>query len=335
MFNGFRWYDWIIGYFTFGLWIFWKMHKNGAPIGKIIGGFIVAIVVLFGGLAIYSQTDSGMAHDLHAAYLKDNLSSAERILKENPNVTTKEGLTASEVVEKIKSNLKAEAERIAKEKAEAKKLAFAQSKGFDSYKAYKISEDKRLLAIAKKEKVEAEQLALAKSNGYNSYEEYRKGEAKKLLAKKEAILKALDTGFMNMDNKFIFLNGGSLANRMRMRHKVIIKDNIVRIRSTDSDKNDYEELSFENGTNITVDNTKVSKRGIKDKDNFTFLNNNVYVVTMKTNKNVQRDEYSSNYDNGVYHNGAEKKLKLYFISKKQYESFVNKLNELLSLKMKV
>jgi len=129
MFNGFRWYDWVIGYFTFGLWILWKMHKNGVPIFKVIGGFIVVIGLLFGALAIYAQTDSGMAHDLQAAYLKDNLSSAEKILKENPNVTTKEGLTASEVVEKIKSDLKAEAdkkaeaERIAKEKAEAERIA--------------------------------------------------------------------------------------------------------------------------------------------------------------------------------------------------------------------
>jgi len=179
MFNGFRWYDWVIGYFTFGLWILWKMHKNGVPIFKVIGGFIVVIGLLFGGLTIYAQTDSGMAHDLQAAYLKDNLSSAERILKENPNITTKEGLTASEVVEKIKSNLKAEKEKIAQEKIKAKQkatqqLALAKSNGYDSYEAYekgeavKIAKEKAEQENAKREKAEADRLAkLTEKMDYN------------------------------------------------------------------------------------------------------------------------------------------------------------------------
>jgi len=71
------------------------------------------------------------------------------------------GKTASELYNEQKERLAPQIEKakqIAKAKAKkeaiqkSKRLALAKSKGFESYKAYKNSEDKRLLAIAKKEK---------------------------------------------------------------------------------------------------------------------------------------------------------------------------------------
>jgi hypothetical protein len=46
MFSNFKWYDWLIGLFTYGLWILWKLYKNGAidvddlkkKGGKLTGG---------------------------------------------------------------------------------------------------------------------------------------------------------------------------------------------------------------------------------------------------------------------------------------------------------
>ena len=50
MFKGFTLKDWVIGYFTLGIWIFYKMYKNGSSLGKslgIIGGFFIVVALIY------------------------------------------------------------------------------------------------------------------------------------------------------------------------------------------------------------------------------------------------------------------------------------------------
>ena len=57
MFKGFTLKDWVIGYFTLGIWILYKMHKNGVPIVKVLGGY-VGVIVLIGVLGgIFGDKD--------------------------------------------------------------------------------------------------------------------------------------------------------------------------------------------------------------------------------------------------------------------------------------
>ena len=71
MFKDFTVKDWIIGYFTLGIWIIYKMHKNGAPIGKVIGGF-VGVIVFIGILgAIFGEKKSSLANSETMATIEE------------------------------------------------------------------------------------------------------------------------------------------------------------------------------------------------------------------------------------------------------------------------
>ena len=110
IFDGFTAKDWIIGLFTGWLWIIYKMHKNGAPIGKVLGGFF-GVAILMG---ILSSTFG----------------------EKDTSSTNNETVAKTEV--KIDNS---EAERIAKEKAEAERLA--KEEDTLSYKNFKLGMDKR------------------------------------------------------------------------------------------------------------------------------------------------------------------------------------------------
>jgi hypothetical protein len=169
MFKGFRWYDWLIGLFTYGAWIVFKVLKNNGWLTlKTLKVVAVFFVILVGASFVFVNSDLGKAVELESALKNNNLADAERILSERPDIKSESGLTAAEVVAKIKLNLEqAEAERIAKEKAEAEARAEAERTA------------------------KAEQLSLAKRKGYDTYELYLAAEAERIAKEKaEAVARA-------------------------------------------------------------------------------------------------------------------------------------------------
>lgn len=120
MFDGITAKDWIIGFFTGFLWIFYKIHKNGAPFGKIIGGF-VGVIVIIGILgAIFGEKKPSST---------------------NETVTTTEVKIDNSIAEKAKveeeAKKKAESEKLAKEKAEEEAKKKAEAKRLENIAKYK------------------------------------------------------------------------------------------------------------------------------------------------------------------------------------------------------
>ncbi len=115
MFKGFTLKDWVIGYFTLGIWILYKMHKNGVPIVKVLGGF-VGVYVLIGVLGgIFGDKDKNKSSNTETETVvvekKVDNAEAERIEKEKAE--------AERLAKEEEAKKKAEAERLAKETAGA------------------------------------------------------------------------------------------------------------------------------------------------------------------------------------------------------------------------
>ncbi len=173
MFKGFRWYDWLIGIVTYGAWIVFKILRNyGLSTKKIVIGLVGAVVVLIGGGAIYESTDIGKSRRLEYALRENKLDIAERILKDNPAIKTGDGLTAAEVVEKVKANFKA---------WEEAQLALAKSKGYASYAEMQVAEEK-IAAEARAAEARAAEARAAEARAA----EARAAEEAKLVEKKKA-----------------------------------------------------------------------------------------------------------------------------------------------------
>jgi hypothetical protein len=173
MFKGFRWYDWVIGLFTYGAWIVFKILKNfGITTKQIIIGVVGFAVVGIGGGLMYENTDGRKSERLESALLSNDLNRAEKILANNEAIKTKDGLTAAQVVEKIKANIKAEEEA---------QLALAKSKGYSSYTEMKAAE----------EKLAAESKAAETEKAAKAVETAKAAETEKAAKAKEAEIVAI------------------------------------------------------------------------------------------------------------------------------------------------
>jgi len=224
MFEGWRWYDWIGVIYTFGLWgIFKILKKKGVPMGKILLSVVgLFMIFIIGGLA-YSNTDSGKAHNLTAAYNTNNLQSAQRMLKDFPDATTEDGLSVNDVIKKIEANLKAEADRVAKEKAKVETDRIAKEKAEDERianekeeaKAEKIANEK----INKPFKIKIKYIIRFKSylTITNKDSEYIVNMKKKSNANAE-VLKA------GTDYEINYKNGILKIGSVEMKNSIIIKD---------------------------------------------------------------------------------------------------------------
>lgn len=141
MFSNMKWYDYILAFFTWGLWLLIVAKRNGKFKKAII--IIGSLFIVLGIVSvIYSKTDSGMAAGLEIALEENSLEKAKRILNENPSITTNSGMTAQEVVDTIKENIAKEKAIVAKKAKE--QLIFAKSKGYSSYAEYQQAEEKRV-----------------------------------------------------------------------------------------------------------------------------------------------------------------------------------------------
>lgn len=84
MFKGFTWKDWVIGYFTFGLWIVWKLHKNGVPVGKIVGGLFVFFLIV----GIVTPKKDAKAENTNTTTEKVEVSKVSEVKATNEKVET-------------------------------------------------------------------------------------------------------------------------------------------------------------------------------------------------------------------------------------------------------
>lgn len=160
-----RWYDWLIGLCTYGLWIIWKMYRNKN--NKIFRKIIYIPIILF--LLVMVIASINIALESESETFQRNLSyndfkSAKEILKKNPDLLI-DGEKASILLEKKIKNYQKElkekqelerAKRVEEAKAKAKKL-----------KIQKAEEERLKKEKAKKEekarlKREAEARAKAK-----------------------------------------------------------------------------------------------------------------------------------------------------------------------------
>ncbi len=131
MFKGFRWYDWVLGAFTSGGWIIFKLLINGRILHYIlifvkrvlhyisilmknkdnkysvkrILCAISAILIAMIGIGIYGLSDGWQQEELELALRENDLPRAESVLEYKPHIKTENGLTALQVVEKIGANL--------------------------------------------------------------------------------------------------------------------------------------------------------------------------------------------------------------------------------------
>lgn len=134
-------YNYILAFFTWSLWLLIVAKRNGKfkKAIVIIGSLFIVLVTVS---VIWSKTDSGMASSLEFALKENSLEKAERVLNENPSITTDSGMTAQEVVDTIKENIAKEKAIVAKKAKE--QLIFAKSKGYSSYAEYQQAEEKRI-----------------------------------------------------------------------------------------------------------------------------------------------------------------------------------------------
>ena len=119
MFKGFTLKDWVIGYFTLGIWILYKMHKNGVPIVKVLGGF-VGVYVLIGVLGgIFGDKDKNKSSntETETVVVEKKVDNAEK------ERLAKEKAEADRIAKEEEAKKKAESERIEKEKADADTIA--------------------------------------------------------------------------------------------------------------------------------------------------------------------------------------------------------------------
>ncbi len=152
MFKGFTLKDWVIGYFTLGIWIFYKMYKNGSSLGKSLGiiyGFLIVVALIY--RVIYNdkiELEEKLKTPVEKVYFEYSNDSLNQLKELVSSLTEKEkkmlitiiptdkhgstkyiielqDKTADNILEYLKSYVKekAEAERLAKEKAEAERLA--------------------------------------------------------------------------------------------------------------------------------------------------------------------------------------------------------------------
>ena len=95
MFDGLTAKDWIIGLFTGGLWILYKMYKNGAPMGKVGGAFLVLVVLV----AIFGEDKKEIATTENVATQK---SEAETCSSELSYKCFKLGMNKKDIPPQIK-----------------------------------------------------------------------------------------------------------------------------------------------------------------------------------------------------------------------------------------
>lgn len=156
IFSGLTVEDWIIGFFTGWLWIFYKMYKNGSSLGKSLGiivGFIIVVALIY--RVIYNdeiELEKKLKTPVEKVYFEYSNDSLNQLKELVSSLTEKEkkmlitiiptdkhgstkyinelkDKTADNILEYLKSYVKekAEAERLAKEKAEAERIAKEES----------------------------------------------------------------------------------------------------------------------------------------------------------------------------------------------------------------
>jgi len=161
MFSNMRWYDWVGGFFSYGLWIIWKIFKNN-KIGKISKLMITIPVVIFFLVLLSSGIKSEKSKEFQENLSSNNFQAAKELLEKYPNLLI-DGEKASIILEeRIEDYQKKLEERRKIERAKAEKIA-QEKREASIYNSFKIGMNKNNISkkihLVKKELMLKEDLS--------------------------------------------------------------------------------------------------------------------------------------------------------------------------------